>query len=106
VLELALTAPEPGTISEVPYAESNFWEGFTSRYYDESHLKLRAHVRKFFDTELPLTTAAALDEAGEEPSQELYEKMGQVEFGLWERILKQKTSVSATAVVPKDSPER
>eukprot|EP00240_Pyramimonas_obovata_P002298 CAMPEP_0118924594 /NCGR_PEP_ID=MMETSP1169-20130426/2660_1 /TAXON_ID=36882 /ORGANISM="Pyramimonas obovata, Strain CCMP722" /LENGTH=522 /DNA_ID=CAMNT_0006865721 /DNA_START=158 /DNA_END=1726 /DNA_ORIENTATION=- len=75
--ELSKTVPVPGAISQVPYAESNFWEGFTSRYYDESHLALRSAVRKFFDKELPLSEAAAQDEAGKEPSLEIYQKMGQ-----------------------------
>uniref|UniRef100_A0A061RG14 Acyl-dehydrogenase n=1 Tax=Tetraselmis sp. GSL018 TaxID=582737 RepID=A0A061RG14_9CHLO len=67
--------PEPGTISQVPYAEPSFWQGWKSPYYNESHKRLRTAVRRFIDEEV-MPDAAAMEEMGKSPTPELYQKMG------------------------------
>lgn len=73
--EEVLPAPLPGSVSAVPYAESSFWHSWKSPYYTESHKRFRAAIRKFFDEEV-MPDAAKWDEAGTEPSAELFRKMG------------------------------
>ena len=62
------------------YAEaSDLQLGGDSPYYTDSHRAFLLAVRGFVDAEIA-PDAAAMEEAGEIPSRELYAKMGQ--FGL------------------------
>eukprot|EP00239_Pterosperma_sp_CCMP1384_P005735 CAMPEP_0197858532 /NCGR_PEP_ID=MMETSP1438-20131217/32387_1 /TAXON_ID=1461541 /ORGANISM="Pterosperma sp., Strain CCMP1384" /LENGTH=518 /DNA_ID=CAMNT_0043474719 /DNA_START=74 /DNA_END=1630 /DNA_ORIENTATION=- len=67
--------PVPGTLSKVPFAESSAWLGFKTPYFKESHFRVRDAMRKFMDTEIA-PDCHQLDDAGEEPSLEIYQKMG------------------------------
>eukprot|EP00192_Tetraselmis_astigmatica_P012977 CAMPEP_0117672596 /NCGR_PEP_ID=MMETSP0804-20121206/13991_1 /TAXON_ID=1074897 /ORGANISM="Tetraselmis astigmatica, Strain CCMP880" /LENGTH=407 /DNA_ID=CAMNT_0005481213 /DNA_START=11 /DNA_END=1232 /DNA_ORIENTATION=- len=59
----------------VPYAESSYWQGWTSPYFNESHKRFRTAVRQFFDKEV-MPEVTMWDELGKAPTQELYQKMG------------------------------
>ncbi|KAI9099326.1 acyl-CoA dehydrogenase/oxidase [Phlyctochytrium arcticum] len=72
---LELTAS--GTISKVPYAESGFWQGRPSPFYTESHIRFRAALRKYYDTEL-MSEAPSMDAQGEVPGAEVFDKMGSI----------------------------
>lgn len=69
----------PGFISQVPYAESSFWMKHKSPYYNESHIRFRADLRKFFD-EVVMPDAPNSEDMGKVPTPELYRKLG--DFGL------------------------
>lgn len=70
---------QPGDISKVPYAETSFWMGSKSPYYNETHIAFRKAVRHFCDTELrPI--AAEFEDNGSKMPLEIYQKMGR--FGL------------------------
>lgn len=63
-------------VQDIPYGEAvGFWRRY-SPYYNESHNRFRAAVRKFIDEEIQ-PTAARDDEDGRGPSLELNVKMGQ-----------------------------
>jgi|TARA_B100001142_G_C14197475_1_gene602407 predicted heme/steroid binding protein len=66
---------KPGELSKVPYAESGAFQGLPSSFYDESHHRFRADLRKFFD-ERVVPDAAANDAAGKPPPHELWKEMG------------------------------
>jgi predicted heme/steroid binding protein len=74
-----LKASAPGTISLVPFAESSFWQGFKSPYYNESHIRFRKAVRTFIQSKCE-PEAAISEDSGKTPSAKLYKEMG--EFGL------------------------
>ncbi|KAI8916392.1 acyl-CoA dehydrogenase/oxidase [Gorgonomyces haynaldii] len=65
----------PGQISQVPYAEPSYLQGFKSHYYKQSHHDLRIAVRKFLK-EHAYEEAVVGEETGEAASQELFEKLG------------------------------
>lgn len=71
--------PPPETqpaLSEVPYAESSFWQkGFHSPYFNESHRQLRQMMRAFIEREV-MPDAEENEEQGRHPTLELYQKMG------------------------------
>ena len=76
-------APEPndfsriknfGEISEVPYAEKLFWRGYESPYYNESHRRFRADLRKFIHEEIR-EEAEAGEAADKPPSKEIMKTM-------------------------------
>ena len=67
------------SISNVPYSESSYMQGFHSPYYNTSHVKFRHHVREFIRTVI-LPDAEKLDMQGLPGTLETYKKMG--EFGL------------------------
>lgn len=80
---------EPGELSRVPYAEPSAFQGLPSPYYNESHRRFRADLRKFFDEEV-MPDAVALDARGTHPSPELWRKLGsrgvlasRVQHGPW-----------------------
>jgi hypothetical protein len=62
-------------ISKVPYAEPLAWQGFKSAYFNESHFRYRAAVRKFVQTELA-PRAQQMEEGNIEPGLDVYQKMG------------------------------
>lgn len=68
-----------GTVSKVPYAEASYWLGFKSTYYNDSHVRFRAAVRKFFEEEI-VPDAQLNEDMGKPPTKEVYQKMGK--FGL------------------------
>ncbi|KAJ3199408.1 hypothetical protein HDU82_000440 [Entophlyctis luteolus] len=70
---------EEGAMSKVPYAESSFWMGSKTPYYNESHVAFRKAVRKFVDAELR-PHAQEFEDNGGKIALELYQKMGR--FGL------------------------
>ncbi|KAJ3241882.1 hypothetical protein HDU81_009744 [Chytriomyces hyalinus] len=70
---------EDGAISKVPYAESSFWMGSKSPYYNESHIAFRKAVRTFIDQELR-PHAQEYEDQGGKIDVELFQKMGR--FGL------------------------
>lgn len=59
----------------VPYGEASYWRGWNSPYYNESHDRFRRGVREWIDRELA-PIAVEMDESGEVPDKELYQKMG------------------------------
>lgn len=65
-----------GSMSNIPYGEPTYWQGWKSPFWNESHKKFRTAVRKFFQEEA-LPEAKASNPMGEVPSDELYLKMGQ-----------------------------
>lgn len=77
----AVLAPERelGEISRVPFAEPSAEQGFKSPYYSQSHYAFRRNLRTFIEKEL-LPNAAAWEEAGKEPSAELFQKLGKAGF--------------------------
>lgn len=66
---------KPGELSRVPYAEPSAFQGLPSPYYDDSHRRFRADLRKFFDEEV-MPEAVALDARGTHPSPDLWRKLG------------------------------
>ncbi|KAI8920050.1 acyl-CoA dehydrogenase/oxidase [Powellomyces hirtus] len=74
-----LQLQEEGQFSKVPYAESPYWQGRPSPFYNESHIRFREECRKFYDREL-MPDAHTMDAMGEAPDLETYQKMGQ--FGI------------------------
>lgn len=67
--------PGFGEFSNVPYAEAPFWRGLHSNYYNESHKKYRADVRKFFANEIqPLAEEYEL--SNEQIPKEIQVKLG------------------------------
>ena len=44
--------PAVGSMVNVPFAESNFWQGFKSAYMNPSHIAFRKAVRTFLETEI------------------------------------------------------
>ncbi|KAI9347176.1 acyl-CoA dehydrogenase/oxidase [Zopfochytrium polystomum] len=74
-----LTKVQPGDISRVPYAESSFWMGSKSPYYNETHIAFRKAIRHFVDTELR-PHAQEFEENGGKIPIELYQAMGRFGF--------------------------
>ncbi|KAK3237200.1 hypothetical protein CYMTET_52705 [Cymbomonas tetramitiformis] len=69
---------EPGELSAVPYAESSAWApAHKSPFFQETHFAFRKAVRAFFDEHIT-PIAVSSDEDGEEPSVEVYKKLGKV----------------------------
>ncbi|KAJ3336026.1 hypothetical protein HDU91_001936 [Kappamyces sp. JEL0680] len=66
----------PGTISKVPYGEPSHLQGFHSPYYNDSHLKYRTDLRKFFQ-ELIQEYDLSRHEVDMKASIEVYKKLGQ-----------------------------
>lgn len=66
----------PGAISEVPYAESTYWQKWKSPYYDESHERLRKYVREIYDKEI-IPKAVSFENMGKEPTPDMYKLLGQ-----------------------------
>ncbi|KAI8809495.1 acyl-CoA dehydrogenase/oxidase [Cladochytrium replicatum] len=64
-----------GVVSKVPYAEPSFFQGFKSPYYNDSHAKFRAAVRKFYHEEI-YEEAKSLETLEKVPPVELYQKLG------------------------------
>lgn len=62
----------------IPYADPNWYQGFRSPYYKESHAKFREEVREWTEEHLE-PYVDEWDEAGLIP-QELYKKFGQAGF--------------------------
>jgi hypothetical protein len=65
----------PGELSQVPYAEPSAFQGLPSPFYDESHFRFRAALRRFFDEEV-MPDAVSLDARGVHPSKDLWRKLG------------------------------
>lgn len=59
----------------VPYGEASHWRGWNSPYYNESHDRFRRGLREWIDRELA-PIAAEMDDSGEVPDEELYQKLG------------------------------
>ncbi|ORY49046.1 acyl-CoA dehydrogenase NM domain-like protein [Rhizoclosmatium globosum] len=68
-----------GSMSKVPYAESSFWMGSKTPYYNESHVAYRKAVREFVDTQLR-PHAQEYEDNGGKIDIALYKAMGK--FGL------------------------
>ncbi|KAJ9145471.1 Acyl-CoA dehydrogenase [Pleurostoma richardsiae] len=78
-------APTPATVSEdaealepfgsqIPFADPNWYQGFHSPYFNETHAALRAEIREWVDTEIePYVTE--WDEKKQVPP-EIYKEMG------------------------------
>lgn len=62
-------------ISKVPYAEPSFWQGWRSTYFNDSHIKFRDAVRKFFTVEV-LPELITFEELGKEPPISFLQKLG------------------------------
>ncbi|KAJ3016958.1 hypothetical protein HKX48_003784 [Thoreauomyces humboldtii] len=73
--EKKLQLQEAGQISKVPYAESPFWQGRPSPFYNDSHKRFRIALREFYDAEI-MPEAPQLDAMGEAPDDETFLKMG------------------------------
>ncbi|KZV96657.1 acyl-CoA dehydrogenase NM domain-like protein [Exidia glandulosa HHB12029] len=71
---------EPGQISGVPYAEPTWLQkGYYSPYYTDKHREFQLVVRKFID-EVVYEDAQAREEDGKRVSQEVLDKMADVEM--------------------------
>ncbi|EIN04041.1 acyl-CoA dehydrogenase, partial [Punctularia strigosozonata HHB-11173 SS5] len=71
---------QPGELSEVPYGEPTWLtKGYHNPYYKESHRKLQQAMRKFVD-EVIYPDAQAREEDGKRPSQEVFDKMAEMEI--------------------------
>ena len=69
-----ITPPQPGEISNVPYAEPTWLsEGFKSPYYKESHWRLQKVMREFVDIHLK-EEALVNEETGKRPSMTVIQK--------------------------------
>mmetsp|Transcript_16259 Transcript_16259/g.28934 ORF Transcript_16259/g.28934 Transcript_16259/m.28934 type:complete len:511 (-) Transcript_16259:171-1703(-) len=73
--EQEVALPEAGSVSMVPFAESSFWQGWKSPYFNDSHIRFRVAIRKFIDEEV-MPSVVMWDELGKAPTSELYQKMG------------------------------
>eukprot|EP01006_Ploeotia_vitrea_P044155 TRINITY_DN66815_c6_g3_i1.p1 TRINITY_DN66815_c6_g3~~TRINITY_DN66815_c6_g3_i1.p1 ORF type:complete len:463 (-),score=292.52 TRINITY_DN66815_c6_g3_i1:107-1495(-) len=71
----AVELHQPGAISQVPYAENNFEQGFKSAYMNEGHRRFRKATREFFEREL-LPDMPLYNKQGKVPSQKHFQKMG------------------------------
>ncbi|SAL95004.1 hypothetical protein [Absidia glauca] len=71
-----VTFNEAGDLSKVPYAESSFWMGFKSPYFNERHTQFRIAVRKILDS--MKTEARELEDSGERPPDAFVQKLGAV----------------------------
>lgn len=67
--------PSPAFDTYTPFAETPFMRGWASSYTSDIHRKFRASVRKFVDTHL-MPEVEYLHEKGEDPSEELFTKLG------------------------------
>lgn len=65
----------PGELSRVPYAEPSAFQGLPTAFYNESHHRFRADLRRFFDEEV-MPDAVANDSQGKHPPIELWQRMG------------------------------
>jgi len=72
--------PKPGSFSKVPFGEPSVLQGFKSPYYNDSHHLFRKNLRAFIETEI-MPNAVKWEEAGTEPSDALWKKLG--EAGFW-----------------------
>mmetsp|Transcript_119884 Transcript_119884/g.208134 ORF Transcript_119884/g.208134 Transcript_119884/m.208134 type:complete len:517 (-) Transcript_119884:64-1614(-) len=63
-------------VSELPYAEPMYLQGFPSPYFKESHIELRKRCRKFYAEET-LEEALECEASGDAPSPELRMKCGE-----------------------------
>lgn len=78
--EEQIKPPEPGALSEVPYAEPTWLtSGFHSAYYTENHRRFHHTVRAFFMKEV-YPEASRCEESGKRISQELVDKLGALNF--------------------------
>ncbi|KAJ3040336.1 hypothetical protein HDV00_010992 [Rhizophlyctis rosea] len=67
----------PGSYSTVPYAEAGWWQQKPTPYFNESHHRFRAALRKFYDEEI-MPESVSMENMGEIPGKDMYEKMGQI----------------------------
>lgn len=61
-------------MSKVPYAETLFWQGWKSPFWNESHKTFRTAIRAFLEKEV-YPIAQSFDETDKEPSLELMKKV-------------------------------
>lgn len=64
-------------MSEVPYAEVQYFQGGLSPYWTPEHIEMRKNVRKWMDENLK-EEAEAGELNGKHPTLDLYKKMGEV----------------------------
>jgi len=62
-------------MSEIPYAEVQYFQGSLSPYWTPAHIEMRKNVRKWMDETLK-EDAEAGELSGKAPSKELFQKMG------------------------------
>lgn len=76
--EETIKPPTPGQLSQVPYAEPTWLsKGYYSPYYTDNHRKFQKATREFFET-VVAPEAAKADEGGKKISQEVVDKMAEV----------------------------
>jgi alkylation response protein AidB-like acyl-CoA dehydrogenase/predicted heme/steroid binding protein len=73
--QLIEPVPSPAFDTYTPFAETPFIRGWASAYTNESHKNFRASVRKFVDENI-LPEMEYMHEKGEDPSEELFAKLG------------------------------
>ncbi|KAJ3756525.1 acyl-CoA dehydrogenase/oxidase [Lentinula raphanica] len=74
-----IKAPEPGSLSKVPYAEPSWLSGgFFNPYYSDNHRTFQQAIRKFFE-EVIRPEAIRCEESGKKISQEVVDKMSDLE---------------------------
>lgn len=70
-----IKAPQPGELSQVPYAEPTWLSnGYHSPYYSENHRKFQTAVRTFFQTVVQ-PESIKCEDSGQKISQEVVDKM-------------------------------
>jgi alkylation response protein AidB-like acyl-CoA dehydrogenase/predicted heme/steroid binding protein len=74
VIEPVLPSPVFDTFT--PFAETPFVRGWRSPYFTESHKHMRLAIRKFVDEHI-VPDLEYMHERGEDPSEELFHKLGQ-----------------------------
>ncbi|KAG7089734.1 hypothetical protein E1B28_011388 [Marasmius oreades] len=78
--ECVFSAPVPGELSKVPYAEPTWLtDGYYSPYYTDNHRQFRKAVREFVDEYL-YPDAQAREEDGKRPDQKVIDKMAEYEL--------------------------
>jgi len=78
--ESKIRVPQPGDISQVPYAEPTWLnDGYFSPYFSDDHRKFQLAMRKFVDQYVK-PDAEAREEDGKRPSQSVFDEMAKVDM--------------------------
>lgn len=79
-----VSIPGFGELSKVPFAEPNFWRGFHSGYYNDSHHQYRLAIRKLIAAEIR-ETAEEYERSSEQVPMAFKAKLGKL--GLYAALM-------------------